>query len=321
MKNYKMISPRDYIGEILCELGEENKNIVVLDSDLSSSVTTNKFAEKYPERFYEMGIAEQNTMGVATGLATEGMIPFYVNFAIFLTGTIWTQLRQACYAKANVKLIGSHPGMDDGPDGATHHALEDLALSRVIPNLIVLNPIDKEELKACIKKAIEIKGPVYIRVARDIVPEINSEEIEYEIGKLRKLYDDGDDYSLIFEGTAAKQAIEAYEELKEKGYKNKLISIGAIKPIDKEELIKTVRKCKGIVTIENHTVNGGLAGAISEILMEEGIGIKLQRIGVKDTFTESGVTKDIKNKYELSAISIIKAIKKLDEKNSISIQK
>ena len=144
-KNYEMISPRDFIGEILCDLAKENEKIVVLDSDLSSSVTTNKFADKFPERFFEMGIAEQNTMGAATGLALEGLIPFYVNFAIFVTGTVWTQLRQACYAKANVKLIGSHPGMDDGPDGATHHALEDLALSRVIPNLTVMNPVDKAD--------------------------------------------------------------------------------------------------------------------------------------------------------------------------------
>lgn len=308
MKNYKMISPRDYIGEILCEIGEKNEKVVVLDSDLSSSVTTNKFAEKYPNRFYEMGIAEQNTMGAAIGLATEGMIPFYVNFAIFVTGTVWTQLRQACYAKANVKLIGSHPGMDDGPDGATHHALEDIALSRVIPNLIVLNPIDKEELKACVKKAIEIEGPVYIRVARDIVPEINETEVEYEIGKIRTIYDDGDDYSIIFEGTAAKQAVEAYEDLKKKGYKNKLISIGTVKPLDKNGLIEKIKDTKGVITIENHTINGGLAGVISENLLEEGIGIKLKRIGVNDTFTESGVTKDVKEKYGISAANIVKTI-------------
>lgn len=308
MKNYKMISPRDYIGEILCEIGEKNEKVVVLDSDLSSSVTTNKFAEKYPNRFYEMGIAEQNTMGAAIGLATEGMIPFYVNFAIFVTGTVWTQLRQACYAKANVKLIGSHPGMDDGPDGATHHALEDIALSRVIPNLIVLNPIDKEELKACIKKAIEIEGPVYIRVARDIVPEINETEVEYEIGKIRTIYDDGNDYSIIFEGTAAKQAIEAYEDLKKKGYRNKLISIGTVKPLDKNGLIEKIKNTKGIITVENHTINAGLAGVISENLAEEGIGIKLKRIGVNDTFTESGVTKDVKDKYGISAANIVKII-------------
>lgn len=311
IKNYEMISPRDFIGEILCDLAKENDKIVVLDSDLSSSVTTNKFADKYPERFFEMGIAEQNTMGTATGLALEGLIPFYVNFTIFVTGTIWTQLRQACYTKANVKLIGSHPGMDDGPDGATHHALEDIALSRVIPNLVVMNPIDKEDLISCIKKAAEIDGPVYIRVARDVVPKIHQKTSNFELGKIETIYNDGNDYAIIFEGTAAKQAVEAYEELKEQGYKNKLVSIRSIKPIDRDGILKIASEVKGIVTVENHTINGGLAGSISEILLENEVITKFKRVGVMDTFTESGVTKDVKDKYGISKEHIVEIIKKL----------
>lgn len=311
-KNYEMISPRDFIGEILCDIAKDNDKIVVLDSDLSSSVTTNKFADKYPERFFEMGIAEQNTMGAATGLALEGLIPFYVNFAIFVTGTVWTQLRQACYAKANVKLIGSHPGMDDGPDGATHHALEDIALSRVIPNLVVMNPIDKADLVACIKKAVEIDGPVYIRCARDIVPVLHEEKSNFELGKIEKIYDDGNDYAIVFEGTAAKQALEAYEQLKEEGYKNKLISIGSIKPIDKEGLLNIASEVKGIVTVENHTINGGLAGVVSEVLMENGVSTKFRRVGVMDRFTESGVTKDVKEKYGICKEHIVEVVKSLE---------
>lgn len=310
-KNYEMVSPRDFIGEILCDLAKENEKIVVLDSDLSSSVTTNKFADKYPERFFEMGIAEQNTMGAATGLALEGLIPFYVNFAIFVTGTVWTQLRQACYAKANVKLIGSHPGIDDGPDGATHHALEDLALSRVIPNLTIMNPIDKADLIACIKKAAEIDGTVYIRCARDIVPTIHEEKSNFELGKIEKIFDDGNDYAIVFEGTAAKQALEAYEALKEEGYKNKLVSIGSIKPIDKEGLLKIASEVKGIVTVENHTINGGLAGAVSEVLMENGASVKFRRVGVMDRFTESGVTKDVKAKYGICKEHIVEVVKSI----------
>lgn len=310
-KNYEMISPRDFIGEILCDLAKENEKIVVLDSDLSSSVTTNKFADKYPQRFFEMGIAEQNTMGVATGLALEGLIPFYVNFAIFVTGTVWTQLRQACYTKANVKLIGSHPGMDDGPDGATHHALEDLALSRVIPNLIIMNPIDKADLIACIKKATEIDGPVYIRCARDVVPTIHEEKSNFELGKIEKIFDDGNDCAIVFEGTTAKQALEAYETLKEEGYKNKLVSIGSIKPIDKESILKIASEVKGIVTVENHTINGGLAGVVSEILMENGVSVKFRRVGVRDKFTESGVTKDVKAKYGICKERIIEVVKSI----------
>lgn len=312
IKNYEMVSPRDFIGEILCDLAKENEKIVVLDSDLSSSVTTNKFADKYPERFFEMGIAEQNTMGVATGLALEGLIPFYVNFAIFVTGTVWTQLRQACYTKANVKLIGSHPGMDDGPDGATHHALEDLALSRVIPNLIIMNPIDKADLIACIKKAAEIDGPVYIRCARDIVPTIHEEKSNFELGKIEKIFDDGNDCAIIFEGTATKQALEAYEALKEEGFKNKLVSIGSIKPIDKEGLLKIASEVKGIVTVENHTINGGLAGAVSEVLMENGTSVKFRRVGVMDKFTESGVTKDVKAKYGICKEHIVEIVKSME---------
>ncbi|CAM3500918.1 transketolase family protein [Pseudostreptobacillus hongkongensis] len=301
---YNYTSPRDHIGDILNEIAEANDKIVVIDSDLSSSVTTNKFQAKYPNRFFEMGIAEQNSLGVTSGLATEGFIPFYVNFSIFCIGTVWTQLRQACYAKLNIKLIGTHPGMDNGPDGASHHALEDLALSRSLANLTILNPIDLEDLKAAINKAIEIEGPVYIRVARDIVPILHEENISNYDLKIETIFNEGNDYAIIFEGTAAKQALDGFELLKKEGYKNKLISIKTIKPLDKEGIIKEISNVKGVLTVENHTLNGGLGSVISEVIAENALGVKLKRIGVKDTFTESGKTVDVKKKYGLDGENV-----------------
>ena len=314
MDNYKLVSPRDFIGETLIEFAEENEKIAVIDSDLSSSVTTNKFAEKFPERFFEMGIAEQNSMGVTTGLAIEGLIPFFVDFSIFVTGTVWTQLRQACYSKANVKIIGSHPGIDNGPDGATHHALEDIALSRVLPNLTVLIPADTYELKDMIKKAIEINGPVYIRTARDVVPLYNTEDTGFEPGKAQVIYDEGDDIALIFEGTAGKQAFEGFELLKENGYKCKLINIRSIKPVDKELILKTGRTVKGIITVENHSVYGGLGSVTAEILGTAEHKAVLRYVGIKDTFTESGKTSDVKEKYGLSKEKILIAAEDIMKK-------
>lgn len=301
---YEIISPRDYIGDILINIAKNNNKIVVVDSDLSSSVTTNKFQQIFPERFFEIGIAEQNSLGITSGFALEGLIPFYVNFSIFCTGTVWTQLRQACYAKLNIKIIGTHPGMDNGPDGATHHGLEDLALTRAIPNLTILNPIDVNDLEAAIKKAIKIKGPVYIRCARDIVPVIYKNALKNYSSQSELIYNDGNDGAVIFEGTACKQALDGYLLLKDLGYKNKLISIKQLKPLDKEHLIKLLSDVKKVITVENHTIYGGIASAVSEIIAENNLDIKLIKIGVNDTFTESGKTVEVKEKYGLSAENI-----------------
>ncbi len=309
---HKFISPRDYIGDVLNEFAKENDKIVVIDSDLATSVTTHNFQKKYPDRFFEMGIAEQNSMSVSAGLATEGFIPFYVNFSIFCTGTVWTQLRQTCYANLNVKIIGTHPGMDNGPDGASHHALEDIALTRALPNLTVLSPIDLEDLKSCIKLALEMKGPVYIRVARDLVPVVhNKENVDYN--GIEVLENDGNDYAIIFEGTAAKQALLGYEMLKSEGYKNKLISLRSIKPLDIIGLKKEMAQVKGVLTIENHTINGGIGSAISEIIAENNLGVKLKRIAVLDKFTESGKTSDVKEKYGLSESSVKEVIQNFNK--------
>lgn len=307
--NEQKISLRDYVGKKLCEIGQDER-IFVLDCDLAKSTTSIEFSKKYPDRFVELGIAEQSAMSVTSGLAMEGKIPFYVNFSIFITGTAWTQLRQACYANLNIKLIGTHPGMDDGPDGASHHANEDLACARAIPNLIVLVPSSLEELEEAIKIAISYNGPVYIRTARDnvlILEDVPKQESK--LGKGKIIYNDGDDVALIYEGTAAKIAYESYKALKKQGIKCKMINIFSFKPLDKDLINKVADEVRGIVTIENHSVIGGLGSAVAEVLSARNKHPKLSMVGVQDCFTESGVTSEVKNKYGLNVENIIEHVK------------
>ncbi len=307
MSNYEMIEMRKKIGDILCEFGEKDQRIYVLDSDLAKSTTSAKFRDTFPDRFVETGIAEASAMSIATGIASEGQIPFYVNFAIFVSGTAWTQLRQAAYAKANVKMIVTHPGMDNGPDGATHHANEDIALVRTLPNVKVLVPSNVKELKQAIKMAIEHDGPVYIRCARDVVPDVEF-ETEAQIGKSTVVEDLGNDFALIYEGTAAAIAYEGFEALKEKGYKGKLINIFSIKPMDIDFINNLASTVKGIVTVENHSVLGGLGGAIAEVLAQKSEHAKLAYVGVPDVFTESGKSADVKAKYGLNVNNIVEKV-------------
>lgn len=307
MSNYEMIEMRKKIGDILCEFGEKDQRIYVLDSDLAKSTTSAKFRDTFPDRFVETGIAEASAMSIATGIASEGQIPFYVNFAIFVSGTAWTQLRQAAYAKANVKMIVTHPGMDNGPDGATHHANEDIALVRTLPNVKVLVPSNVKELKQAIKMAIEYDGPVYIRCARDIVPDVEF-ETEAQIGKSTVVEDLGNDFALIYEGTAAAIAYEGFEALKEKGYKGKLINIFSIKPMDTDFINNIASTVKGIVTVENHSIIGGLGGAIAEVIAQKPQHAKLAYVGVQDVFTESGRASDVKAKYGLNVNNIVEKV-------------
>lgn len=295
---------RDKIGEFLCEYARNDDRIYVLDSDLAKSLKTVEFAKEFPERFVETGIAEASAMSIATGLASEGQIPFYVNFAIFVAGTAWTQLRQAAYANLNLKMIGTYAGMDNGKDGASHHANEDLALVRSIPNVKVLVPSNVKEMKEAIKIAIEYNGPVYIRVARDNVPNVEFDTTS-QIGESNIVEDLGNDFALIYEGTAASIAYKGFNALKEKGYNGKLINVFSIKPLD-EKLIKSLAsEVKGIVTVENHTVIGGLGGAIAEILAQMPNHAPITYVGVEDVFTESGTATEVKEKYGLNVENIV----------------
>ena len=246
-------------------------------------------------------------MSIATGIALEGQIPFYVNFATFISGTAWTQLRQAAYANANVKMIATHPGMDNGPDGASHHANEDIAIVRTIPNVKILVPSNVDELRKAIQIAINCDGPVYIRCARDVVPNVELNK-DVQVGKAVVVEDNGDDFAIIYEGTATTISYEGFEYLKNKGYKGKLINIFSIKPIDNELIKKIANEVKVIVTVENHSVIGGLGGSIAEILAQMPHHAILKMVGVKDVFTESGRAIDVKNKYGVTAENIIKNI-------------
>ena len=305
--NYEEICLRDKIGEFLCEFAENDNRIYVIDSDLAKSTKTLIFQEKYPQRFIETGIAEASAVSIATGLAEEGQIPFYVNFATFVTGTAWTQVRQAAYSNSNIKLIGTYVGMDNGPDGASHHANEDIALMRVIPNLKILVPSNVKELKQAMKIAIDYNGPVYIRVTRDVVPDIDLEQ-EAKMGKSIIVEDDGNDFALIYEGTCTSLAYKSFEELKAKGYNGKLINIFSIKPIDVKLIEEIALSVKGIVTLENHSIIGGLGGVIAEIIATMPNHPKLKYVGVDDVFTESGKAKDVKAKYGLNVENIVNKI-------------
>ena len=315
----EMICLRDKIGEYLCEFAKEDNRIYVLDSDLAKSLKTLQFAKEFPERFVETGIAEASAMSIASGLASEGQIPFYVNFAIFVAGTAWTQLRQAAYANLNVKMIGTYSGMDNGKDGASHHANEDLALVRSIPNVKVLVPSNAKEMKEAIKIAIEYNGPVYIRVARDNVPNVEF-KTNAKMGKSNIVEDFGNDFALIYEGTSASIAYKGFEALKQKGYKGKLINIFSVKPLDVELINKLGKEVKGIVTIENHTIIGGLGGAIAEILAQNSNHAPIDFVGVEDVFTESGTATEVKEKYGLNVENIVSKVEKtMKNRTQISV--
>ena len=310
----EVICLRDKIGEFLCEFAQNDNRIYVIDSDLAKSTKALEFEKAFPERFVEAGIAETSAMSIASGLASEGQIPFYVNFAIFVAGTAWTQLRQAAYANLNVKMIGTYAGMDNGKDGASHHANEDLTLVRSIPNVKVLVPSNAKEMKEAIKIAIDYNGPVYIRVARDNVPNVQF-STNAKIGKANIVEDLGNDFALIYEGTSASIAYKSFEVLKQKGYKGKLVNIFSIKPLDSELIDKLAHQVKGIVTVENHSVIGGLGGAIAEILAQKPNHAPIRYVGVQDIFTESGSATEVKEKYGLNVNNIVSNVEETMEKS------
>ena len=301
---YDLITLRELVGDVLVEAGNENPDIYVLDSDLAKSTTTNKFEEAFPERFFESGIAEQNAMAAAAGMAEEGKIPFYVNFAIFVSGTCWTQLRQICYANLNVKMIATHPGMDGSYDGATHHANEDIALMRVLPNLKVLSPSNPDELRQAVQIALDYEGPVYIRCARDSVPNIAAKE-KVQMGKAVVTEDLGNDFAMIYEGSTADLAMRSFEACKEKGKKGKLVNIFSLKPVDEACIRRLAKEVKTLITLENHSVLGGLGSIVAETVSDMPSHAPLKRVGVEDTFAESGALKAVKEKYGLSVENVL----------------
>ena len=295
---------RESYGKALAELAKENKNVVVLDADLSKSTKTADFKAVAPERFFNMGIAEANMMGVAAGMSTCGKIPFVSTFAMFAAGRAFEQIRNSiCYPKLNVKICATHAGLTVGEDGATHQAIEDISLMRSIPNMTVINPADDVETIAAIKAVAKMEGPCYVRLGRMAVERVNDpDKYKFEIGKGVKLAD-GKDVTIIATGIMVEAALEAKKILKDKNIDARIINIHTIKPIDKDIIVEAAKETGLIVTAEEHSIIGGLGSAVAEVVSEE-YPVKVLRVGVKDTFGESGKPAELLKKYGLTAEDI-----------------
>lgn len=301
-----MIATRDAYGEVLAELGETNKDVVVLDADLSGSTKTAIFAKKFPERFFNMGIAEQDMMGTAAGLASSGKIPFASTFAIFATGRAWEQVRQSiAYPKLNVKIVATHAGITVGEDGASHQSVEDIAVMRVIPNMTVIVPADGVETKKVIREIIKYKGPVYVRLSRGKSPVVLDDSYSFEIGK-GSVLKDGKDVSIIACGVMVSKALQAAEMLEKEGVSTRVINISSIKPIDSDLIIRAAKETGCIVTAEEHSIIGGLGGAVTEVVAEN-YPVPVKRIGIEDKFGTSGDADQLMECYGLTHDNIARA--------------
>lgn len=304
------IATREAYGKALAELANVNENIVVLDADLSKSTKTADFKAVCEERFFNMGIAESNMMGVAAGLSTCGKIPYVSTFAMFAAGRAFEQIRNSiCYPKLNVKICATHAGLTVGEDGASHQAIEDLSLMRSIPNMTVICPADAIETAAAIKAISEYNGPCYVRLGRAAVNIINDKNTyEFKIGKGVTLAD-GNDVTIIATGIMVDVALEAKEELNKEGINARVINIHTLKPIDKEILVKAAKETGAIVTVEEHNVIGGLGSAVAEVLTEE-IPVPVIKVGVQDVFGESGLPDQLLKAYGLTANNVVEKVKK-----------
>ncbi len=300
----KKIATRQSYGEELAKLGEENKKIVVLDADLSSATKTNIFAKEFPDRFINVGIAEQNLMGIAAGISTFGKIPYASTFAVFAAGRAYEQIRNSiAYPNLNVKICATHAGITVGEDGATHQMLEDIGLMRGLPNMTVMCTSDDIQTKWAVREISKIHGPVYLRLCRMATPIIYDISQEFEIGKGIQI-GDGTDASIIATGVTVAEALKAQEMLKENNINVRVIDIHTIKPIDKELIIQCAQETKRIITVEDHSIIGGLGTAVCEILAEE-YPKKVERMGVKDSFGRSGKAEELMSLYKIDSRAIV----------------
>ncbi len=308
-----MVLTRDGYGKGVVEAGEKNENVVVLCCDLTVSTRSHWFKEKFPNRFIQMGIAEQNMAGVAAGMAQEGMIPFISSYAVFSPGRNWDQIRVSiCYAKNNVKIIGAHAGISVGPDGATHQALEDVAITRVLPNMTVLVPCDEEETRKAIHASVKLDGPVYIRFAREKTPCMTTKKTSFAIGK-SQVFAKGKDVTIIASGPLVYEALVAANVLAKNKISAEVINCSSIKPFDRKTLLASVRKTGCVVTVEEHQMAGGLFGVVCEELAQVRP-VPIVPVGVNDSFGESGTPEELLEKYGMKSKNIISAVKKVLKK-------
>ena len=301
---------REAYGNALAAVGAKNKNIVVLDADLSKSTKTNVIKEQFPDRFFNVGIAEQNLISVGAGLAAAGKIPFVSSFAMFATGRAFEQIRNAvCYPKLNVKVCATHAGITVGEDGATHQSLEDIACIRVLPNMTVVVPADEAETTSVIEWAANYQGPVYVRLGRAGVDDTTPAGYQFVPGKSQTLVE-GADLTIIACGALVGPAVEGAKELAQAGISARVINMASIKPIDKDAIVKAAQETGAILTAEEHNVLGGLGSAVAEVVVQEAP-VPMAFVGVQDSFGESGTPKELMAKYGLTAKDIVAAAKKL----------
>ncbi|MCR5372083.1 MAG: transketolase family protein [Solobacterium sp.] len=304
----KKIATRESYGKALAELGAEFPQLVVLDADLANATKTELFKKVYPERHIDCGIAESNMMGIAAGLAAAGMIPFASTFAMFAAGRAYEQVRNSiAYPRLNVKIGATHAGISVGEDGASHQCLEDFALMRVIPGMVVICPADDIEARQAVRAAIEYNGPVYLRFGRSAVPVINEDDYTFRIGKGHVLRS-GKDVTIVANGITVAGALEAAERLAAEGTDAEVINISTIKPLDTELLLASAAKTGKVVTCEEHSIIGGLGSAVAECLSES-LPVRMLRIGVRDRFGESGPAAELIHKYQLDGEGIYTQIK------------
>lgn len=297
-REYKSV--RSEYGKTLVELGKTNPNIVVLDADLSSSTQTKLFAKEFPERFFNVGISEQDLITTAAGLSCTGKIPFVSTFAMFASGRAWEQVRNTiCYSNLNVKIAATHGGITVGEDGASHQALEDISLMRSIPNMTVIVPADAEETRQAIKFAAEFNGPVYIRISRSNLPDIFDSAYKFDYKKAN-IIKEGKDITLITNGETLVETIDCAKILSEKGIDAEIINVPVVKPLDNETIINSAKKTNRVITIENHSIIGGLGSAVCELLSEK-YPTQITRIGTNDEFGQSGTAKELMAFYGLNA--------------------
>lgn len=301
---------RESYGMALVDLGRENENIVVLDADLSKSTKTADFKKLYSDRFFNVGIAEQNLMGMAAGLSNVGFVPFASTFAVFATGRAFEIIRNSiCYPKANVKIAATHAGITVGEDGGSHQSIEDIALMNSLPNMTVIVPADHREAMQATKAAAEIYGPVYLRYGRCNTEEIFDDNYKFEIGKGVEVKK-GNDITVIATGMMVAKALGAAKELEEDGISVRVINMSTIKPIDREIIVKAAKETKAIITAEEHSIIGGLGAMVSSVVCDE-CPTRVRMIGIKDVFGQSGNPDELMKKYNLTSEAIIKEVKRL----------
>ena len=307
MNNDIKIATRQSYGEELAKLGEENENIVVLDADLSTATKTEIFAKKFPDRFINVGIAEQNLMGIAAGLSTFGKIPYASTFAVFAAGRAYEQIRNSiAYPKLNVKICATHAGITVGEDGATHQMIEDIGLMKGLPNMTVLSTSDDYQTRWAVREISKIDGPVYLRLCRMQTPVIYDENTKFEIGKGIQI-GEGADASIIATGVCVSEALKAQQILKENNVDVRVIDIHTIKPIDEELVIKCTKETKRIITVEDHNVIGGLGSSVCDILSQK-YPAKVEKMGIPDSFGRSGKAEELLRYYKIDSMAIVNKV-------------